>query len=155
MTFYWQWIPFSSEPLAKFLSTTHQSHYLLPPDPKPNEFIECQIKTIKTALTTKKASGTLIDHLLMTLRSTPVGPNLPSPCEIFHNNIDDHPWLPSRLVDYEQVRNYLMAKKAQQNENHARRHNAWPLSQTRCPVFKPHWPSLLPQRHHNRPCKYT
>ena len=68
---------FSSEPFSHFLTSLGIDHIMSSPlYPKSNSFIESQIKTIKTSLTTAKPSGISIDHLLHTLHSTPIGPPL-------------------------------------------------------------------------------
>ena len=89
--------PFSFEPFSHFLTSLGIDHITsLPLYPKSNGFKERQIKTIKTSLTIYKSSGTYIDHILQTLHSTPIGPNLPSPCEILLNHITTglaSPWL--------------------------------------------------------------
>ena len=78
--------PFSSEPFSSFLTSLGIEHITSSPlYPKSNGFIERQIKTIKTALTTAQPSGTSITHTLHTLCSTPIGSNLPSPHEILLN----------------------------------------------------------------------
>ena len=107
--------PFSSEVFAQFMNTqrvehiTSSPHYL-----KSNGFIERQVKTMKTALATATTSGKTLDDVLLSLRSSPIGPNLPSPREILHNRTEEHPGQPSHPVDCEQVRNYLLDKKTTQ-----------------------------------------
>ena len=77
--------PFNSEPFTKFLieqrvdHITSSLHY-----PKSNGFIERQVKTMKTALATAAASRKTLDDVLLSLRSTPIGPNPTSPREILH-----------------------------------------------------------------------
>ena len=120
--------PFSSEPFAQFMSNqrvehiTSSLHY-----PKSNGFIERQVKTMKTSLATATTSGKTLDDVLLSLRSTPIRPNLPSPREILHNHTEECPGHPSHPVNYEQVRNYLLDKKATQKEYHDKSHNAKPL----------------------------
>ena len=76
--------PFSSEPFSSFLTSLGIEHITSSPlYPQSNGFIERQIKTIKTALTTAQPSGTSITHTLHILHSTPFGPNLPSPMKSF------------------------------------------------------------------------
>ena len=70
-----------------------------------------------------------LDDVLLSLRSSPIGPNLPSPREILHNHTEECPGQPSHPVDCEQVRNYLLDKKATQKEYHDKNHNARPLSE--------------------------
>ena len=69
---------------------------------------------MKTALATATTSGKTLDDVLLSLRSSPNGPNLPSPREILHNRTEEHPGQPSHPVDCEQVRNYLLDKKTTQ-----------------------------------------
>ena len=64
---------------------------------------------------------------LLHIRSTPIGPDLPSPREILHNLTDDRPEKPSRPVNFAQVRNYLISQKGKQKDNHDSRHQAKPL----------------------------
>ena len=119
--------PFSSEPFSHFYSSLGIDHITSSPlYPKSNGFIEWQVKTIKTSLTTTKPSGISINHLLQTLCSTPIGPNLPSPHEILLNHRDYKPGKPSTPVDLEQVSDYLITKKTQQMAHYEKRHKAQP-----------------------------
>ena len=97
--------------------------------PKSNGFIERQIQTIKTALSTGQDSKLPIEDILLNLRAQPIGPNLPSLQEILHNCIEEHPGKPSQPVDMEAVRNYLITKKTSQKDNHDKAHNVKPLSE--------------------------
>ena len=54
---------------------------------------------MKTSLATATTSGKTLDDVLISLRSTPICPNLPSPREIFHNCTEEHPGQPSHPVD--------------------------------------------------------
>ena len=92
--------------------------------PKSNGFIERQIKTIKTALSTGYDSKLPIEDILLNIRTQPIGPNLPSPWEILHNCIEACPGKQSTLVDMEAVRDYLITKKNLQKEYHDKTHNA-------------------------------
>ena len=92
--------------------------------PKSNGFIERQIKTIKTALSTGHDSKLPIEDILLNIRTQPIGPNLPSPWEILHNCIEAHPGKLSTPVDMETVRDYLIMKKNLQTEYHDKTHNA-------------------------------
>ena len=72
--------PFSSETFAKFMQQQHIEHItssLL--HPKSNGFIERQIKTIKTALSTSHDSKLPIEDILLNIRTQSIGPNLPPP----------------------------------------------------------------------------
>ena len=116
--------PFSSEAFQKFLASHYIDHITSSPlYPKSNGFIERQIKTIKTALSTASSSGKSLDDLLMSLRSTPIGRHLPSPREILHNRMQDRQGQPPRPVDFEEVRNYLIAQKSTQKRYYDERHN--------------------------------
>ena len=84
---------------------------------------------MKTSLTIATTSGKTLDDVLLSLRSTPIGPNLQSPREILHNHTEECSGQPSNPVYCEQVRNYLLDKKATQKEYHNKSHNAKPLSE--------------------------
>ena len=90
---------------------TSSPHY-----PKPNGYIKCQVKVIKTTLAT--ASGKPLDKVLQNIRSTPIGPNLSSPRVILHNCTEERPGESSQPVNLEQTRNYLIGLKELQKENH-------------------------------------
>ena len=120
--------PFSSDPFSQFLSSHAIDHITSSPlYPRSNGFIERQIKTIKTSLTTSQSSNLSLDHMLQTLCSTPIGPNLPSPHEILLNCTDPKPGQPSTPIDLEQVRDYLITKKSVQKHYFDKRHNTRPL----------------------------
>ena len=120
--------PFSSEPFSQFLINQRVEHITSSPHyPKSNGLIKRRVKPIKTLLATATTSGKTLDDVLLRLRSTPIGPNLPSPREILHNNTEECPGHPSCPVNYEQVRNYLLDKKATQKEYHDKSHNIKPL----------------------------
>ena len=77
---------FHHKPSQKFLASQYIDHITSSPlYPKSNGLIERQIKTVKTALDTANSSGKSLDDLLLSLRSMPIGPHLPSPREILHN----------------------------------------------------------------------
>ena len=104
--------PFSSETFANFMHQHHIEHITSSPlYPKSNGFIERQIKTIKTALSTGYDSKLPIEDILLNIRTQPIGPNLPSPWEILHNCIEACPGKPSTPVDMEALRDYLITKK--------------------------------------------
>ena len=65
-----------------------------PHSPNCNGFIELQIKTIKTALSTCQDANQLIEDLLLNIRSQPIGPHLPAPREILHNGTEEYPGRP-------------------------------------------------------------
>ena len=65
---------------AKFMQQQHIKHITSSPHyPKSSGFIQRQIKTIKTALSTGYDSKLPIEDILLNLRTQPIGPNLPSP----------------------------------------------------------------------------
>ena len=122
--------PFSSEVFAQFMSTKRVEHITSSPHyPKSNGFIERQVKTMKTAIANATTSSKTLDDILLSLRSSPISSNLPSPRETLHNHTEEHPGQPSHPVDCEQVRNYLLDKKTTQKEYHDKSHNARPLSE--------------------------
>ena len=117
--------PFSSETFANFMLQHCIEHIMSSPlYPKSNGFIERQIKTIKTALSTGHDSKLPIEDILLNIRTQPIGPNLPSPREILHNCIEACPGKPSTPVDMEAVRDYLITKKNLQKEYHDKTRNA-------------------------------
>ena len=119
--------PFSSETFAKFMQQQHIEDITSSPHyPKSNGFIERQIKTITTALSTGHDSKLPIEDVLLNISTQPIGPNLPSPWEILYNCIEACPGKPSTPVDMEAVRNYLITKKNMQKECHDKTHNAKP-----------------------------
>ena len=87
---------------------------------------------MKTALATAAASRKTLDDILLSLRSTPIGPNLPSPREILHNHLEKRLGQTPHAVDYEEIRNYLLDKKSTQKRYHDQGHNVKSL-----PELKP------------------
>ena len=85
--------------------------------PKSNTFIEWQIKTFKTALSTCQEAKQSIEDLLLNIRTQPIDPHLPSPREILHYRTEECPGRPSHSVDMENICNYLISKKTTQKEN--------------------------------------
>ena len=57
----------------------------------------------------------------------PIGPSLPSPCEILLNCTDPKPGHPPTPINLEQVRDYLITKKSTQKHYYDTRHNTRPL----------------------------
>ena len=115
----------SSEPFSSFLTSLGIENITSSPlYPQSNSFIERQIKTIKTALTTAQPSGTSITLTLHNLCSTPIGPNLPSPHEIPLNCTSYRPRHQPTHVDLDQVRDYLITKKSKQKFYYDKKHNA-------------------------------
>ena len=106
------------------MSKEHIEHITSSPlYPRSNGFIECQTKTIKTALSTCQESKQSIQDLLLNIRTQPIGPHLPSPREILHNRTEEHPRKPSQPVNMEDIQNYLISKKTIQKENYDKHHN--------------------------------
>ena len=121
-------LPFASEELAEFLNHHHIEHSSSSPHfPRSNSFIECQVRTIKTALNTGLPAKKPLEAVLLDLRLTPVGPNLPLPCEILHNRTIQHPGKPSQPVHMERVRNFLLSCKQNQCDQLNKAHGACAL----------------------------
>ena len=75
-----------SNKAVQFLQYNHIDHVTSSPHfPQSNGFIVCQVRTLKTALSTTIDSKKTIDDLLLNIHSTPSGPNKPSPWEILQN----------------------------------------------------------------------
>ena len=78
---------FPSEALQKFLVSQYIDHITPSPHyPKSNGFTERPFKTMKTALETAKSSGKSIYDLLLILRSTLIGLDLPSQRNLTQQN---------------------------------------------------------------------
>ena len=137
----------TAEPFTKFLIEQRVDHITSSPHyPKSNGFIERQVKTMKTALATATASRKTLDDILLSLRSTPIGPNLPSCREILHNYMEKRPGQTPHAVDYEEIRNYLLDKKSTQKRYHDQGHNVKSL-----PELKPGQKILfLSPKHENQ-----
>ena len=104
--------PFASEELTQFLQCHHIEHPTSSPHfPRSKGFIECQIQTLKTALSTSHDSHKPLEDVLLHLWSTPIGPYMSYPHEILHNRTFQHP---SKPVDMESVRNYLISHRQSQ-----------------------------------------
>ena len=121
--------------------------------------MERQVKTMKTALATATTSGKTLDDVLLSLRSSPISPNLPSPREILHNQTEEHQGQPSHPVDCEQVRNYLLHRKTTQKEYHDKSHNTRLLSdlgtRTENSLPQPQRRKSIYRRHHHYQGSYT
>ena len=116
--------PFLSEAIQKFLALHNIDHITSSPHyPKSNSFIERQIKTIKTALDTARSSGKSLNDLLLSLRSTPIGPHLPCPREILHNRTQDWLGQPSQPTSFKEVRDHLTTQKSVQKKHYNERRN--------------------------------
>ena len=74
-------------------------------------------------MATANSSGKSLDDLLLSLRSMPIGPHLPSPREILHNRTQDQPGQPPHPVNFEEVRNYLIAQMSTQKRHYNKRNN--------------------------------
>ena len=72
--------PFASDELTEFLAHHCIEHHTSSPHfPRSNGFIERQVRTIKTVLNTALPSNKSLDAVLLDLKSTPIGPNMPAP----------------------------------------------------------------------------
>ena len=77
---------FVSDELGEFLMChCIARHTSSPHFPRSNGFIERQVRTIKTTLNTALPANKPLVSVLLDLRSTPIGPNMPAPHEILHN----------------------------------------------------------------------
>ena len=114
---------FASNELVQFLQCHHIDHITSSPHfPRSNGFNECQVRTIKTALSTTQESRKSLVDLLLDLQSPPIRPYLPSPKEILHNKTFQYPGKPTTPNDMEQVCNYLLSKKQTQKTHFNRAH---------------------------------
>ena len=108
-------LPFVSEDLTQFPLHHHIEHSTSSPHfPKSNGFIECHVSTIKTVLNTTLMAKKPLDDVLLDLRLTLNGSNMPLPCEILHNRTFQCPSRPSQPVNMERVQDYLLSCKQAQ-----------------------------------------
>ena len=97
--------PFASEELTQFLEPNHIEHATsFPHFPRSNGFVEWQVQTIKTALSTAQDSNKPLEDILLNFQLISIRPNMPSPQEILHNRTFQHTGKPSIPVDMESVR---------------------------------------------------
>ena len=89
--------------------------------------LNARSKLLKLHSPQLKLQKKTLDKILLHIRSTPIGPDLPSLREILHNFTDNRPGKPSRPVNFGQIRNYLISQKGKQKDNHDSRHQAKPL----------------------------
>ena len=92
-------------------------------------FIECQVRTLKTTLSTAWDSKKTKDDLLLDLWSTPIGSNMPFSWEILHNRTFQQPSKPSSPVDMESVQNFLLSRKQSQKTHIDQSHSARELEE--------------------------
>ena len=150
---------FHQKPLFNLCKKNHIDHITSSPHyPKSNRFIEQQIKTIKTAISTCQEAKQSIEDLLLSIRTQPIGPHLPSPREILHNRTEECPGRSSHPVDMENICNYLISKKTTQKENHGKSHKVRILPDIipgqEVLFLSPADPPVH-RRHHNLTCFYT
>ena len=107
--------PFASDELAEFLMHHCIAHDTSSPHfPRSNGFIEKQVRTIKTALITALPANKPLASVLLDLRSTSIGPEMPAQHQILHNRSIQQPGRPSQPIDLEQVRNFLISRRQAQ-----------------------------------------
>ena len=120
--------PFASDELTEFLTCHHIAHHTSSPHfPRSNGFIERQVRTIKTALNTALPAKKSLETVLLDLKSTPIGSNMPALHEILHNRTIQWPGRPSQLVDMEKIRNFLISKRQAQCDQFNKAHRVWAL----------------------------
>ena len=73
-----------------------------------------------------------LESVLLDLRSMPIGPNMPSPCEILHNRSIQWPGRPSQPINMEQVRNFPISCRQAQCDQFNKAHGVQAL-----PEFSP------------------
>ena len=118
-------LPFALDELTEFLMCHHIQHHTSSPHlPRSNGFIERQVRTIKTALNTALQAKKSLETVLLDLRSTPIGPNMPSPQEILHNRTIQCPGRPPQPVNMEKIRNILISRKPSQCDQFNKAHGA-------------------------------
>ena len=105
---------------------THHCLTTLPP--QSNGFIERQVKTLKTTISTSQDARRTLDDLLLEMWSTSIAPKMPAPREVPHNRMIQCPSKPLMPVDMETVWNYLITKKQYQKMYFDRAYNVQPLS---------------------------
>ena len=109
--------------LTEFLTCHCIAHHTSSPHfPRSNDFIERQVRTIKTALNSALPAKKPLEAVLLDLRSTPIGSNMPAPHEILHNRTIQQPGRPSQPVDMEQIRNLLISKRQAQCDQFNKAH---------------------------------
>ena len=115
--------PFASDELAEFLTRHRIAHHTSSPHfPRSNGFIERQVRMIKTALHTALPAKKPLELVLLDLRSTPIGSNMPAPREILHNRTIQRPGRPSQPVDMEEIRNFLISRRQAQCDQFNKSH---------------------------------
>ena len=120
--------PFASEDHAEFLMHHSIAHHTSSPYfPRSNGFIERQARTIKTALNTALPANKPLATALLDLRSMPIGPKMPSLCEILHNRSIQWPGRPSQPINMEQVRNFLISHRQAQCDQFNKAHRVQAL----------------------------
>ena len=115
-------LPFNSQDFADFLSSHGVRHTASSPHyPQSNDFIECQIQTIKNLLYKAVDAGTwFFRNVLAELRSTKIGNGLPSPAEILHGRslITGEPV----TVDHATVKGVLLDRQIRDSQDYNKSH---------------------------------
>ena len=121
--------PFASDEFEQFQQLQYIEHITSSPHfSQSNGFIERQVKTLTTALSTSQDARRPMDDLLLELQSTPITPKMPVSREIIHNRMIQCPGKPSMPINKEAVWDYLTAKKQYQKMSFDRADNIKPLS---------------------------
>ena len=120
--------PIASDELTQLLQHHHIDHITSCPNfPRSNSFIQHQVCTVKTVLSTSQDSRKTLGDLLLDLYSTPIGPNMSSSREILHNRTLQHPSRPRAPVNMESVKTYLLSRKQSQKAQCDRAHGTHEL----------------------------
>ena len=105
-------LPFISKELAQFLQCNNIGYFTSSPHfPRSNGFTECQVRTLKTALSIIQDSRKTLEDMLLDLLSKPIRSNMPSSQEILHNRIFQQPGRSSMPVSIQRVCYFLLSHK--------------------------------------------
>ena len=110
--------PHLSKALQKFLASQYIDISPHPPLPQIKWFYRKTNQNNRNSFRHSQNVRKSLDNLLLSLRSTLVGPHLPSSREILYNRTQDSPAQPSHPIDFEDVRDCLITQKSVQMKHH-------------------------------------